>query len=176
MRISDWSSDVCSSDLDELALRRSATAFDEYELLPRTLVDVSNINGETEIFGRRIPFPLMLAPTGLTRLFHEEAEIAVTRAAAAAGLPYCLSTLGTTTIEAFAEALPGPKLFQIYIFKDRGLTAEFVARAHACGYDGLVLTVDTLVAGKRERDLANGLSLPPRLSARGFIEIGRAHV
>src|SRR3546814_8782408 len=87
--------------------------------MPRTRVDGSNINGETEIFGRRIPFPLMLAPTGLTRLFHEEAEIAVTRAAAAAGLPYCLSTLGTTTIEAFAEALPGPKLFQIYIFKDR---------------------------------------------------------
>src|SRR3546814_12833445 len=93
----------------------------------------------------------MLAPTGLTRLFHEEAEIAVTRAAAAAGLPYCLSTLGTTTIEAFAEALPGPKLFQIYIFKDRGLTAAFVARAHACGYDGLVLPVDTLEVGSGSR-------------------------
>src|SRR3546814_11526222 len=90
----------------------------------------------------------MLAPTGLTRLFHEEAEIAVTRAAAAAGLPYCISTLGTTTIEALAEALPGPKLFQIYIFKDRGLTAEFVPRSHASGYDGLVLRSDKRCVGK----------------------------
>ena len=154
---------------DELALRRATAAFDEFELLPRTLVDVSRIHGETEIFGRKIPLPLMLAPTGLTRLFHKEAELAVARAVTSAGLPYCLSTLGTTTIEEFADAVPGPKLFQIYIFKDRGLTEEFVERARTCGYDGLVLTVDTLVAGKRERDLINGLSLPPRLTARGFI-------
>lgn len=154
---------------DELALRRATGAFDDYELLPRMLVDVSQIGGETEIFGRTIPLPLMLAPTGLTRLFHKEAEIAVARAASAAGLPYCLSTLGTTTIEDFARAVPGPKLFQIYIFKDRGLTEEFVERARDCGYDGLVLTVDTLVAGKRERDLVNGLSLPPRLTPRGFL-------
>jgi L-lactate dehydrogenase (cytochrome) len=154
---------------DELALRRSTSAFDRYDLLPRVLVDVSKTNGEAELFGRKIPFPLILSPTGLTRLFHKDAEIAVARAANAAGLPYCLSTLGTTTIEDFAEAVLGPKLFQIYLFKDRGLTEEFIERARACGYDGLVLTVDTLVAGKRERDLANGLSLPPRLTLRGFL-------
>lgn len=153
---------------DELALRRSTSAFDQYDVLPRMLVDVSRISTETEIFGRRIPFPLMLAPTGLTRLFHKEAELAVARAASAAGAPYCLSTLGTTTIEEFGRALSAPKLFQIYIFKDRGLTEEFIERARAENYDGLVLTVDTLVAGKRERDIVNGLSLPPRLTARGF--------
>lgn len=153
---------------DELALRRSSSAFDRYDLLPRMLVDVSGISTETEIFGRRIPFPLMLAPTGLTRLFHKDAELAVARAASTAGVPYCLSTLGTTTIEEFGRALSAPKLFQIYIFKDRGLTEEFIERARAEGYDGLVLTVDTLVAGKRERDIVNGLSLPPRLTPRGF--------
>jgi L-lactate dehydrogenase (cytochrome) len=154
---------------DELALRRSTGSFDSYELLPRMLVDVSSVSGKTEIFGCKIPHPLMLAPTGLTRLFHKEAEIAVARAANAAGLPYCLSTLGTTTIEEFAAAASGPKLFQIYIFKDRGLTEEFVERARAFRYDGLVLTVDTLVAGKRERDLINGVSLPPRLTPRSFL-------
>jgi L-lactate dehydrogenase (cytochrome) len=151
---------------DELALRRSSSAFDRYDLLPRMLVDVSRISTETEIFGRRIPFPLMLAPTGLTRLFHKDAELAVARAASAAGVPYCLSTLGTTTIEEFGRVLAAPKLFQIYIFKDRGLTEEFIERARAEGYDGLILTVDTLVAGKRERDIVNGLSLPPRLTPR----------
>lgn len=103
---------------DEISLRRATAAFDDLELLPRSLVDVSKISGETEIFGRRIPLPLMLAPTGLTRMFHKDAELAVAR---------------------------------------------------ACNYDGLVLTIDTVVAGKRERDLINGLSLPPRLTARGFL-------
>ena len=154
---------------DEIALRRSTTAFDRYELLPRMLVDVSTIDGETEIFGRKIPLPLMLAPTGLTRLFYKDAELAVAEAVKGSGLPYCLSTLGTTTLEEFAQAVAGPKLFQIYIFKDRGLTEEFIVRAKEGGYDGLVLTVDTLVAGKRERDIVNGLSLPPRLTFQGFM-------
>lgn len=154
---------------DEIALRRSVDAFADHEFLPRMMVDVSALDMRTRLFGREIAMPLMLAPTGLTRLFHAEAELAVARAAAAAGLPYCLSTLGTTTIEELAAAMgQSPRLFQIYIFKDRGLTEEFVERARAEGYDGLVLTLDTLVAGKRERDIVNGLSLPPRLTLRGF--------
>ncbi|HEX7953073.1 MAG TPA: alpha-hydroxy acid oxidase [Burkholderiales bacterium] len=155
---------------DEIVLHRATSAYDDIELLPQTLVDLSKSNHETQIFGRTIPFPLMLAPTGLTRLFHKDAEIAVAEAANKAGLPYCLSTLGTTTMEEFARVTTAPRLFQIYIFKDRGLTEEFVARAEDGGYDGLVLTVDTLVAGKRERDLVNGLSLPPRLNARTFLQ------
>lgn len=154
---------------DEVSLRTSTSAFDRYEIVPRMLVDVSKLNSQTEIFGRRIDWPVMLSPTGLTRLFHKDAELAVAKAASDAGLPYCLSTLGTTTIEEFAGALPGPKLFQFYIFKDRGLTEEFVERARACNYDGLVLTADTVVGGKRERDSVNGLSLPPRLTPRGFL-------
>ncbi|HEX7819180.1 MAG TPA: alpha-hydroxy acid oxidase [Sphingobium sp.] len=155
---------------DEIVLRRATSAYDEIEFLPQTLVDLSASSHQTQIFGRTIPFPLMLAPTGLTRLFHKDAEIAVAEAANMAGLPYCLSTLGTTTMEEFARVTTAPRLFQIYIFKDRGLTEEFIARAQDGKYDGLVLTVDTLVAGKRERDLVNGLSLPPRLNARTFLQ------
>jgi L-lactate dehydrogenase (cytochrome) len=154
---------------DELSLRNATSAFDRYDLLPRVLSDVSELNCETEIFGRKIPWPIMLSPTGLTRLFHSEAELAVAQAATAAGLPYCLSTVGTTTIEDFGKAVPGPKLFQIYIFKERGLTEEFIDRARESGYDGLVLTADTLVGGKRERDLVNGLNLPLRLTLKGFM-------
>ncbi|MEO4002162.1 alpha-hydroxy acid oxidase [Mesorhizobium sp. CAU 1732] len=155
---------------DEIALRRSTSAYDDIELLPQALKDLSKSNHQTEIFGRSIPFPLMLAPTGLTRLFHKDAEIAVAEASNRFGLPYSLSTLGTTTMEDFALVTTGPRLFQIYIFKDRGLTEEFIARAHEGGYDGLILTVDTLVAGKRERDLFNDLSLPPRLNPRTFLQ------
>lgn len=154
---------------DERALHRNSSAFDDYELLPSVLTDVSAPSSKTTLFGRDIPWPVMLSPTGLTRMFHPEAELAVARAAVEQGIPYCLSTLGTTTIEEFARVLPTPKLFQIYIFKDRGLTAEFVTRARVSGYDGLVLTVDTVVAGNRERDRVNGFSLPPRLSARSML-------
>ncbi|QEH76811.1 alpha-hydroxy-acid oxidizing protein [Sphingomonas sp. C8-2] len=154
---------------DELALRDSRAAFDRYRFLPRMLTDVSSPHIETELFGRRLPLPLMLSPTGLTRLFHKRAELAVAEAVRDLGLPYCLSTMGTTTMEEFAQAVPGPRLFQIYIFRDRGLTEEFVDRAKAAGYDGLVLTVDTAVAGHRQRDLVNGLSIPPRLTLRGFL-------
>jgi L-lactate dehydrogenase (cytochrome) len=158
---------------DEVGLGRATAAFDRHEWVPRSLVDVSAIDTSTTLFGRSVPWPLMLSPTGLTRLFHPEAEIAVARAAGERGLPYALSTLGTTTIEQLAPIGGGPKLFQLYIFKDRGLTEEFIERARAARYDGLILTVDTLVAGKRERDLASGLSLPPRLTPRSFLDFAR---
>ncbi|MFZ5704802.1 MAG: alpha-hydroxy acid oxidase [Pseudomonadota bacterium] len=154
---------------DEIALRESVAAFDGARLSPRMMVDVSTLDTSTTLFGRRIPLPLMLAPTGLTRLFHPEAEQAVARAADTVGLPYCLSTLGTTTIEELADPAAAPRLFQIYIFRDRGLTEEFIARAKDASYDALVLTVDTLVAGKRERDIVNGLALPPKLTPRSFL-------
>lgn len=149
---------------DELSLRHNSAAFSAYELVPDVLVDVSRIRTETEIFGQRVRWPLMLSPTGLNRMFHDEAELAVARAAARHGLLYSLSTLGTTRLEDLAAAFDGPKLFQIYVFKDRGLTAEFVARCKAAGFHGLALTVDTPVAGNRERDRVNGLSIPPRLT------------
>lgn len=158
---------------DEVTLARNCTAFADYELIPDVLTDVSHIRTETTLFGERIAWPLMLSPTGLTRMFHDQAELAVARAAAKHGLLYALSTLGTTRLEALAEAFGGPKVFQIYIFKDRGLTAEFVARCKAAGFHGLALTVDTPVAGNRERDRVNGLSLPPRLTLKSLLSFAR---
>lgn len=154
---------------DEVTLRRNASAFAQYELVPDVLTDVSRIRTETTLFGERVAWPLMLSPTGLTRMFHGHAELAVARAAAKHGLLYSLSTMGTTRLETLVEAFGGPKVFQIYIFKDRGLTTEFVARCRRAGFHGLTLTVDTPVAGNRERDRVNGLSLPPRLTLESLL-------
>ncbi len=154
---------------DEVSLRRNADAFADYELIPDVLNDVSEIRTDTSIFGQPSRWPLMLSPTGLTRMFHGHAELAVARAAARHGLLYSLSTMGTTRLEDLAQAFGGPKVFQIYIFKDRGLTAEFVARCREAGFHGLALTVDTPVAGNRERDRVSGLSLPPKLTLRSML-------
>ncbi|NJC05240.1 L-lactate dehydrogenase (cytochrome) [Sphingomonas kaistensis] len=154
---------------DEVSLARNSSAFADYEIVPDVLTDVSRIETGATLFGEAVDWPLMLAPTGLTRMFHDGAELAVARAAARHGLLYSLSTLGTTRLEDLAAAFGGPKVFQIYIFKDRGLTAEFVARCKAAGFHGLALTVDTPVAGNRERDRVNGLSLPPRLTLKSFL-------
>lgn len=158
---------------DEVSLRRNAAAFAGYELIPDVLNDVSTIRTATTLFGQPCRWPLMLAPTGLTRMFHPRAELAVARAAAKHGLLYSLSTMGTTRLEDLAQAFGGPKVFQIYIFKDRGLSAEFVARCREAGFEGLALTVDTPVAGNRERDRVNGLSLPPRLTVKSFFSFAR---
>lgn len=154
---------------DEVSLRRNVNAFARYELVPDVLNDVSSIRTDTTIFGQPSRWPLILSPTGLTRMFHGDAELAVARAAARHGLIYSLSTMGTTRIEELAEVSAGPKVFQIYVFKDRGLTAEFIARCKEAGFHGLILTVDTPVAGNRERDRASGLSLPPRLTPRSLL-------
>lgn len=154
---------------DEWSLRRNASAFADYELIPDVLADVSSIRTGVTIFGQPTRWPLMLSPTGLTRMFHTHAELAVARAAARHGLVYALSTMGTTRLEELAQAFAGPKVFQIYIFKDRGLTAEFVARCREAGFHGLALTVDTPVAGNRVRDRVSGLSLPPRLTLRSLL-------
>ncbi|KKC25476.1 alpha-hydroxy acid oxidase [Sphingomonas sp. SRS2] len=154
---------------DEVSLRRNVTAFESYELVPDVLNDVSAIRTETRIFGQPSRLPLMLSPTGLTRMFHGHAELAVARAAARHGLVYSLSTMSTTRLEELAQAFAGPKIFQIYIFKDRGLTAEFVTRCKEAGFHGLALTVDTPVAGNRERDRISGLSMPPKLTLKSLL-------
>ena len=154
---------------DEWTLRRNSRAYSSYEIVPDVLNDVSSIGTGTNLFGQAVDWPLMLSPTGLNRMFHPQAELAVARAAARHGLLYCLSTLGTTRLERLAEAFGGPKVFQIYIFKDRGLTAEFVSRCKSAGFHGLALTVDTPVAGNRERDRVNGLTIPPRLTLKSLL-------
>ncbi len=143
---------------DEWTLARNTSAFDDYELLPAQLSDVSNIDMSTTLFGENIDMPVMLSPTGASRLFHAEGEPAVVRAAASFGTIYSLSTIGTTTIEDVAAVNDCPKMYQIYVFRDRGLTESFVERCKASGYKALCLTVDTPVAGNRERDHVYGIA------------------
>ncbi len=153
---------------DEWSLRRNTTAFDDYELLPNYLRDISAIDTSTTLLGQKISWPVFLAPTGMSRLFHHEAEPAVARAAQKSGTFYTLSTMGTTRIEEIAAQGAGPWMFQIYILKDRALTTEFVERCKAAKYQALCLTVDTALAGNRERDRVTGMVLPPRFSLKSF--------
>jgi len=143
---------------DEWTLKRNTSAFDHYELLPAQLSDVSDVRLDSTLFGEKVAMPVMISPTGASKLFHAAGEPAVVRAAEKFGMIYSLSTLGTTTIEDVAAAGSGPKMFQIYILKDRGLTTEFVTRSRAAGYKALCLTVDTPVPGNRERDAVYGFS------------------
>ena len=125
----------------------------------------------TTILGRPSALPLVFAPTGFTRMMHTEGEPAVARVAARVGIPYALSTMGTTSIEGLAAAAPGGRLwFQLYLWRDREASRDFVERAREAGYEALVLTVDTPVPGARLRDVRNGLTIPPTLSMRTFAE------
>lgn len=154
---------------DEYTLRENTDAFDRWELRPRVLNDISQIDLGLDVLGTRIGLPFFLSPTGMSRLFHHQKELAVARAAHRAGTLYSLSTMATTSLEDVAAASPGPKMFQIYIFKDRGLTKELVERCKASKYHALCLTVDTPVAGNRERDFVTGMTMPPRLTPRSLM-------
>jgi L-lactate dehydrogenase (cytochrome) len=156
---------------EELSLQRSRDAYARVEFRPSVLRDVSEVDTSTTILGRPAAAPLVLGPTGFTRMMHTEGEPAVARVAARAGLPYALSTMGTTSIERLAEAAPeARRWFQLYLWRDRAASRDFVARAKESGYEALVLTVDTPVAGARLRDVRNGLTIPPSLSLRTFAE------
>ncbi len=158
---------------DEVTAGRNRAAFDRYELRPRALVDVGRVNTSVEVLGSRIDWPVVVAPAGMSRLFHTSGEIAAARAAHRHGTVYCLSTLATTSIEDLAAASDGPKCFQVYVLRDRGLTREYLQRCRASGFTSLCLTVDVPVAGNRERDRRNGMTLPPRLTARRLLDFAR---
>lgn len=158
---------------DELTLRRNTAAFDDYELLPSQLSDVSVIDCRSTLFGQPIDWPVMIAPTGGSKLFHGDGETAVARAARRFGMVYSLSTLATTSIEEAAGATDGPKMFQLYIFKDRRLTEEHIDRCREAGYVALCLTADTPVAGNRERDFVHGFSAQPRSRLRQIASFAR---
>ncbi len=150
----------------ETSLRRSREAYARIEFVPSVLRDVSSIDLSTTILGRPSTMPLVFAPTGFTRLMHQEGEPAVTRVAGRLGIPYALSTLGTTSPEAVALASPDTdRWFQLYLWSDRDAGLDLVRRAQAAGFSALVLTVDTPVAGARLRDVHNGFTIPPTLSA-----------
>lgn len=153
----------------EWSVGNNELAFSHYELLPEYLKDVSEINTKTRVLGAELSAPIILSPTGMSRLFHHHKEPAVARAAHGAGLMYSLSTVGTSSIEDIAAASDGAKMFQIYIHKDRSLTEEFVDRAKSAGYNSLCLTVDTPLAGNRERDRRTGFEMPPRLGLKSLL-------
>ncbi len=153
---------------DEWTLRRNTQAFNDAVLLPGSLNQVAGVQLATHVLGADIALPLFLSPTGMTRLFHPDGERAVARAADAFGTIYALSTLATVSIEEIGALTEGAKCFQIYIHKDRSLTDEFIDRARTAGFTSLCLTVDTLVAGNRERDLATGMVMPPRFDLAGL--------
>jgi L-lactate dehydrogenase (cytochrome) len=158
---------------DELTLSWNTTAFNDYELLPSQLNDISNIELGTTLLGQKIDWPVIISPTGASRLFHHDAEPAVVRATNKFGTIYSLSTLGTTTIEDVAAICKGPKMYQVYVFKDRGITRDFVQRCKDQNYDAICLTVDTQIAGNRERDLVSGFGIPPKFHLRSMLSYAR---
>lgn len=159
---------------DELTLRRAREAFARLEFSPHVLRDVSSVQTATTVLGRPAALPVVLAPTGFTRMMHHDGERAVVRAAARTGLPYTLSTMGTVSVEDVAAAAPrAQRWFQLYVWRDRGLSKELVLRAREAGYHALVLTVDVPVSGNRLRDLHNGLTIPPTLSLRTLLDGAR---
>jgi L-lactate dehydrogenase (cytochrome) len=149
----------------EISLRRARESFARVEFHPRVLRDVSTADTGTTVFGRRWPLPFALAPTGFTRMMHHEGERAAVRAAQRAGVTFTLSTMGTTSIEQVADEAPDAyKWFQLYVWRDRAAGKDLIERARAAGFEALVLTVDTAVAGARMRDVRNGLTIPPALT------------
>lgn len=157
---------------DEWSLARNTDAFNDYTLMPQYLKNIEHIDLSTRVLGADLKLPFFLSPTGMSRLFHHEKEFAACRAADKAGTLYSLSTMATSSLEDIATATPGPKMFQIYILKDRGLTQEFVTRCQSSGYQALCLTVDTPLAGNRERDLYNGMTMPPRVNMKNLLSYG----
>jgi L-lactate dehydrogenase (cytochrome) len=156
---------------EERSLARMREAFSRVEFRPTVLRDVSSVDTSVDVLGRRAALPIVFAPTGFTRMMHTDGEPAVGRVAGRTGIPYALSTMGTTSIERLAAEAPGTRLwFQLYLWHDREAGRDFVARARDAGYEALVLTVDTPVAGPRLRDVRNGLTIPPSLTLKTFLD------
>lgn len=155
---------------DEITLRRNRSDFERWAFMTRVMTDVSTRDLSTTVLGTPCAFPLILAPTGLAGIVRRQGELAGSRGAAKAGLPYCLSTMASCTIEQIAAASPVDRWFQLYVFRDRGITRSMIERARASGCKALVLTVDTKMQGPRERDMRNGFTVPPRFTARTMID------
>ena len=155
---------------DERTLAANEQAFVSTGFRPRVLRGLSDVTIDTKVLGEPASYPLVLAPTGFTRIADPQGELAVARAAARAGLPYTLSTLSTRSIEEVRAVSDGRLWFQVYAWRDRGLVKEMIDRAAAARYEALVLTVDTAVLGRRERDVRRGFSLPPSIGPRTFVD------
>lgn len=157
----------------EISLRRARSLFRRLEFQPAILHDVSAVDTTTDMLGKPAALPFSFAPTGFTRMMHHEGERAVVRVAERRGIPYALSTMGTTSIEDVAATAPNARTwFQLYVWKDRAAGEALMARAKAAGFEALVLTVDVPVAGARLRDTRNGFSIPPALSLKTVLDAG----
>ena len=157
---------------DEVTLDRNVRAFRETTFRPRVLQGLDEMDTSTTLLGRPLAFPLVLAPTGFTRIADPAGELAVVRAAGRAGIPFTLSTMGTRSIdECAAVAGPGARLwFQVYAWRDRDLIRAMLERAAAAGFEAICLTVDTAMLGRRERDVRRGLTLPPEIGPGTFVD------
>jgi isopentenyl diphosphate isomerase/L-lactate dehydrogenase-like FMN-dependent dehydrogenase len=146
---------------DEVSLRRNREAYGKWALRPRVLVDVSSCDTSATVLGQRVSMPILVAPTAFHGLVHPEGEIGTARGAAAAGTIMVVSAIATRTMEEIAAAIAAPRWFQLYVWKDREVTAELVKRAARAGYRAICLTVDTPLLGRREKDERNAFTLPP---------------
>ncbi len=155
---------------DEISLKNNCSAFSNYQLLPRVLKDVSDIDMSTSIMGQKINFPVIFSPTGMNGLFHQQADIAPAKAAQNLGTMYTLSTFSTVDLESIAKVNTSAKMFQVYVTTDHQLNDDIIDRCKANNYHALCLTVDTVVPGNRERDLYNGMTMPAKLSAKSIYE------
>jgi len=149
---------------DEVTLKRNTEAFNDCDLIPNVLADVGNIDLSTTVLGQKIDFPLFLSATAMGRLYHHQGERATAKAAEKMGTMFGISTMATTSIEEIGKLTNGPKLFQLYIHKDKGLTDNLIERSRKAGFNSMCLTVDAAVAGNRERDRRTGFTTPPRLT------------
>ncbi|MEM9375464.1 MAG: alpha-hydroxy acid oxidase, partial [Pseudomonadota bacterium] len=154
---------------DEITYRRNTAAYESVDLVPRVLNDVSSVDLTTEVMGQTLDMPLYCAPTALQRLFHHEGERAVAKAATRFGTMFGVSSLATVSVEEIAALAPGPKMFQFYFHKDRGLNDALLERAKAAEFNVLALTVDTITGGNRERDLRTGFTSPPKLTPASIL-------
>ena len=149
---------------DEVTYRRNTAAYDDVDLVPSVLNDVETVDLSVEVMGQKLDMPFYCAPTALQRLFHHDGERAVARAASEYGTMFGVSSLATVAVEEISELAPGPKMFQFYFHKDRGLNDALLERARAAKFNVMALTVDTITGGNRERDLRTGFTSPPRLT------------
>tara|TARA_Y100000590_G_scaffold469701_1_gene659174 strand:- start:3195 stop:4349 length:1155 start_codon:yes stop_codon:yes gene_type:complete len=154
---------------DEITLNRNTKAFDDCDLIPNVLAQMDDVDLSTEIFGQKMKLPFFLSPTAMQRLFHHDGEKAVAKVANNEGIMVGVSTIGTVSIEELSKLTHGPKLFQLYVHKDKGLTYDLINRVKEANYSAIALTVDTIVGGNRERDLYTGMTTPPKLTLRSLL-------
>ena len=155
---------------DELTKKNNRKAFKKWKLIPDALIDVTEVDTETEVLGTKMPYPFALGPTAISYLFHHSGEPAVARAASKRDFPSTLSSIASTNIEDYADASKGSIWYQMYVWKNREISYDFIKRCKKKKYKAIMLTVDVPVGGKRERDLRSGMTVPPRLTLASIID------